>query len=91
MVSEIHDKEHEIIKEKFTDIYQRNEEHETRLTLLEKISAIREEQIKHILEGMYRTNKAIESLVGWIKWGLAFLVPSSIAFAVWLLQQQLVQ
>lgn len=82
MVNELHDREHELIGERIDDISIQNKDHENRLILLEKTSHVRDVQIGNLV-------KSIDTLISWIKWGLAFFVPATISFLIWLLQQQL--
>lgn len=84
MVNELHDREHEIISEKIDDISIQNKDHESRIVVLEKTSHVRDMQINNLV-------KSIDNLISWIKWGLAFLVPATVSFLIWLLQQQLVK
>lgn len=87
---ELYEIKHNLLNKEIDYIKSNVDEHEDRITLLEKINYARDEQIKNILEGMDRTNKSIDSLVSWIKWGLAFVVPAFIGFFTWLLQNQIV-
>lgn len=91
MDREVHDLKHEIIDKNMEDVRLWKSDHEIRITSLEKIDGVRNEQIKNILDGLDRTNKSVYSLINWIKWGLAFVIPSTMGFFIWLFQQQLMK
>lgn len=91
MVEKVCEIIHENLDDEIRNIKIQSKDHEERIVILERISHSRDVQIGNILDGLDRTNKSIDQLVSWIKWGLAFLIPAFIAFFSWLLQQQMVR
>lgn len=87
---ELWEMKHDTLGKAICRLEKGEEEHESRLRVLEKQNAKTEEQIKNLLDSMATVNMSLRDLIGWIKWGLAFIIPSFLAFFAWLLQQQLV-
>lgn len=79
---ESHDLKHQIIERDVGDLKDESKLHRGRLELLEQSDKLLGYQ-------MESTMHSIESLIGWIKWGLGFAIVSYFSFFAWLLQQRL--
>lgn len=76
------DHRHDLLNKEIDEIKTSQKEHEKRISYLERMSAVREEQIINLV-------KSIDNLVIWIKWILGIATTTLLGLLVWFFQNSI--